>query len=81
MARLVRLADAAEKPVMGRRLKLTDVLDKHSITCPRCKCPEAVVLIDPQFNVDWQCVDCEIRWPASEEEAALLMGPALRTIH
>lgn len=81
MACLVRLQHAADKAVMRRRDSVTEILDKHSITCPRCKCPEAVVMIDTHFNVDWQCVDCEIRWPASEEEEALLIGPALKTIH
>jgi hypothetical protein len=81
MTRLVCPQMTADKRGMRRRVSLSEVLDKHSITCPRCKCPEAVVMIDPLFNVDWQCVDCEIRWPASEEETALLLGPALKTIH
>jgi hypothetical protein len=66
---------------MQKRLALGDVLDKHRIVCPRCRCPEAVVLIDTAFDVTWQCVDCETRWPASEEETALLLGPSLKTIH
>jgi hypothetical protein len=40
-----------------------------------------VVLIDERFEVTWQCVDCESRWPASDEESEMLLGPALRTIH
>jgi hypothetical protein len=66
---------------MQRRLAVNEVLDKHRVTCPRCRCPEAVVLIDAQFEVNWQCVDCDTRWPASDEESALLLGPALKTIH
>ena len=66
---------------MQRRIAVNEVLDKHRIVCPRCRCSEAVVLIDPQFEVTWQCVDCETRWPASDEESALLLGPALKTIH
>ena len=66
---------------MRRRVALNEVLDKHNIACPRCRCPEALVLLDAQFNVDWQCVDCETRWPASDEEAALLLGSSLKTIH
>jgi hypothetical protein len=66
---------------MQRRLIVNEVLDKYRIMCPRCRCPEAIVLIDAHFEVTWQCVDCEIRWPASDEESALLLGPAMRTIH
>ena len=66
---------------MQRRLVANEVLDRHSNMCPRCRCPEAVVLIDVQFEVTWQCVDCESQWPASDDEAALLLGSALRTIH
>jgi hypothetical protein len=66
---------------MQKRVALGDVLDKHRISCPRCRCPEAVVLIDTAFDVTWQCVDCETRWPASDEETALLLGPSLKTIH
>ena len=51
------------------------------MSCPRCRCPEAVVLIDEQFEVTWQCVDCESRWPASDEESEMLLGPSLKTIH
>jgi hypothetical protein len=64
-----------------RRLSVNQVLDKHRVTCPRCRCPEAVVLIDGQFNLTWQCTDCEIRWPASDEETTLLLGSAWTTIH
>lgn len=66
---------------MEKRTVLGEVLDKYRLLCPRCKCPEAVVLIDLAFEVTWQCVDCETRWPASEEERELLLGSALRTIH
>ena len=66
---------------MEKRTGLGEVLDKYRLLCPRCKCPEAVVLIDLAFEVTWQCVDCETRWPASEEERELLLGSALRTIH
>jgi hypothetical protein len=66
---------------MDKRIALGEVLDKYRLVCPRCKCPEAVVLIDLTFEVSWQCVDCETRWPASEEERALLLGPTLKTIH
>jgi hypothetical protein len=27
------------------------------------------------------CTECETRWPASDEEAALLLGNSLKTIH
>jgi transposase-like protein len=66
---------------MRRRLAVTRVLDKHRITCPRCRCPEGVVVIDATFNVGWQCIDCEFRWPASSEETTLLLGSSLKTIH
>ena len=66
---------------MQRRLALTEVLDKHRAICPRCRCPEAVVLIDAQFEVSCQCIDCETRWPASDDETALLLGSSLKTIH
>jgi hypothetical protein len=71
----------ADIPGMQRRLVLNEILDKHRIMCPRCRCPEAVVLIDAQFEVSWQCVDCESRWPANDDETALLLGSALKTIH
>ena len=57
------------------------MLDKHSLVCPRCRCQEAVVLIDLAVEVTWQCVDCDTRWPASDEETAMLLGPAMRSIH
>jgi hypothetical protein len=66
---------------MEKRIALGELLDKHRLACPRCRCPEAVVLIDLSFEVTWQCVDCETRWPASDEEAALLLGSSLKTIH
>jgi len=31
--------------------------------------------------VTWQCIDCETRWPASDDETALLLGSSLKTIH
>lgn len=71
----------ADTPGMHRRLVLSEVLDKHRVMCPRCRCPEAVVLIDAQFEVSWQCVDCESRWPANDDETELLLGSALKTIH
>ena len=71
----------ADKLFMQRRLAAQDVLDKHRMLCPRCRCPEAVVLIDELFEVTWQCVDCESRWPASDEESEMLLGPSLKTIH
>ena len=40
-----------------------------------------VVVVDTKFEVVWQCVDCESRWPASDDETALLLGAALTTIH
>jgi hypothetical protein len=66
---------------MGRRVAIGEVLDKHRTTCPRCRCPEAVVLLDARFEVQWQCVDCEHRWPASEEESSLLLDARLRIVH
>ena len=66
---------------MHRRSELTRVLDKHQITCPRCRWREAVVLIDAQFEVLWSCTECETRWPASDEETALLLGSTLKSIH
>jgi hypothetical protein len=66
---------------MAKRLALTDLLDKHRVACPRCQCSEAVVVMDTKFEVVWQCVDCESRWPASDDETALLLGTAMTTIH
>jgi hypothetical protein len=66
---------------MGRRVAINEVLDKHQTICPHCKCPEAVVLLDATFQVYWQCVDCESRWPASEEESNLLLDSRLKTVH
>lgn len=66
---------------MGRRVAINEVLDKHHATCPRCECPEAVVLLDATFQVQWQCVDCECRWPASEDESSLLLDSRLKTVH
>ena len=66
---------------MGKRLAVADVLDKHRVACPRCRCNEAVVVVDTKFEVVWQCVGCESRWPASDDETALLLGSALTTIH
>jgi hypothetical protein len=39
------------------------------------------VLLDALFDVFWQCVDCESRWPASEEESVLLLRSTLKTVH
>ena len=66
---------------MEKRLSLGEVLDKYRLICPRCRCNEAIVLIDIAFEVTWQCVDCETRWPASDAERELLLGPSLRMIH
>ena len=66
---------------MRRRLAIDDVLDKHHISCPRCRCPEAVVLLNENFEVFWQCVDCESRWAASDEESALLLHFAPKLVH
>jgi hypothetical protein len=68
-------------PVMGRNVAIHEVLDKHQIRCSRCGCREAVVLLDALFAVYWQCVDCETRWPASEEESVLLLQSTLKTVH
>ena len=81
MSCLPALYSGADKQGMHRRIAITEVLDQHRIVCPRCRCPEAIVLIDMQFEVTWQCVDCESRWPASEEETALLLGPSMKTVH
>jgi hypothetical protein len=66
---------------MRRRVAVTDVLDKHQIKCPRCACPEAIVLLTATFEVHWQCVDCEWLWPASDEESSLLLNFAPTRIH
>jgi hypothetical protein len=66
---------------MRRRAALSEVLTRHQTACPRCKCPEAVVLLDALFEVQWQCVDCEHRWPASDEESSLLLDSRLKTVH
>ena len=66
---------------MERRVAIGKVLQKHQTTCPRCRCPEAVVLLDAAFELQWQCVDCEYRWPASEEESSLLLDSSLKTVH
>jgi len=66
---------------MQKRIALGEVLDKYRQTCPRCRCPEAIVLIDIDFEVTWQCVDCETRWPASDEARDLLLGPSLKMVH
>jgi ribosomal protein L37AE/L43A len=71
----------ADKVGMARPQALHEVLTKHSIICPQCRCPEAVVLINAHFDVTWQCVDCEAQWPASDYEAVLLLGPCLKTVH
>ena len=66
---------------MGRRVTVAEILDKHQTKCPRCGCPEAVVLLNDKFEVYWQCVDCECRWPASEDESRLLLNFAPKLIH
>jgi hypothetical protein len=66
---------------MERRVAVRDLLDKHRVTCPLCRCDEAVVVMDVEFHVVWQCVDCESQWPASDDETALLIGSALNTVH
>ena len=71
----------SETLIMGRSVAITEVLDRHHVRCPRCGCKEAVVLLDEQFDVFWQCVDCECRWAASEEESQLLLKSTLKTIH
>jgi hypothetical protein len=77
----VRLRAAEKLRMRARALSLHQVLDKHRVTCPRCRCPEAVVLIDTQFNLTWQCADCETRWPASDEDTALMFGAVFETVH
>ena len=72
---------SADKLGMEKRLSLGEVLDKYRLICPRCRCNEAIVLIDIAFEVTWQCVDCETRWPASDAERELLLGPSLKMIH
>jgi len=66
---------------MTRRLTVAEILDKHHISCPRCACPEAVVMMNEQFEVLWQCVDCAWRWKASDEESNLLLNFATKMIH
>jgi hypothetical protein len=78
---LKRPQRAADNAVMARRIAVGEILDKHHISCPRCSCSEAVVLLNEQFEVLWQCVDCECRWPASEEESSLLLKFATKMIH
>ena len=78
---LTRAHVTAETLHMGRSVAITEVLDKHHIRCPRCGCREAVVLLDALFDVFWQCVDCESRWKASEEESVLLLRSTLKTVH
>ena len=63
------------------RLTLDEVVDRHGVACPRCRSTALVVVMDTNFQVLWECYDCETRWPASQDEAALLLGPALTTIH
>jgi hypothetical protein len=66
---------------MGRRVALKEILDKHDITCPRCRRQQAVVLLDATFEMQWQCIDCEYRWPIDEEESSLLFDSKLKTVH
>jgi hypothetical protein len=70
-----------ETSCMGRSVALRDLLDKHHRRCPRCACREAIVIVDQHFDLYWQCVDCESRWAASEEESVLLLKSALKTVH
>ena len=81
MTTLTRRFDSADITAMQRRTAVHEILDKHRASCPHCHCPEAVVLIDEQFQVNWQCVDCDGRWLATDEESALLLGTSLNTIH
>ena len=62
-------------------MALGEILDRHHTTCPRCGCPEAIVLLDGAFQVLWQCVDCESRWPATAGESDLLLDSRLKTVH
>ena len=78
---LTRRRLEADTSDMGRSVAIGDVLDKHHIPCPQCACREAVVVLDPQFDVYWQCVDCECRWAASEEESVLLHKFASKAVH
>ena len=64
----------AETLVVRRKVAITEVLDKHHTKCPRCGCPEAIVLLNATFEVHWQCVDCEWLWAASDEESTLLLN-------
>ena len=66
---------------MQKRVAVADLLDKHPIRCPKCRCPEAVVVVNVAFEVSWQCVDCESKWPATDDETALLLGSVFNTIH
>jgi hypothetical protein len=66
---------------MRVRPTLDEVVDRHGVTCPRCRSDELVVVMNGDFDVLWECFDCETRWPASDEETALLLGSALKTIH
>jgi hypothetical protein len=79
----LRLAGTAsdKSGMRPRRIRTSDIIDKHRITCPRCHGPEAIVLLNDRFEVLWQCVDCESRWPASDEESALILGPSMKVIH
>jgi hypothetical protein len=38
-------------------------------------------MLDEQFNVHWQCVDCDCRWPASEAESTFLLTFATKMVH
>jgi transposase-like protein len=74
-------AQRADISIMRRRLAITEVLDKHQSRCPRCACPEAVVVLNASFEVHWQCVDCDWLWPASDEESTQLLSFAPKLIH
>ena len=72
---------ASDNVAMGKRVAVSEVLDRHHAKCPRCACPEAVVMLNANFEVHWQCVDCEYLWPASDEESSLMLNLTNNTIH
>ena len=78
---LLQRHDRTDNVDMAKRVVLSEVLDKHQMSCPRCACPEAVVLLNPNFEVYWQCVDCEHTWAASEEESSMMLNFVPKTIH
>ena len=64
-----------------QRMAIEDVRHKQQISCPLCRCPEAIVLLNGRFEVLWECVDCECRWPASDEEMTLLLTFTSKMVH